>query len=711
MRIDSEQVTRGDGMITGLINRVCSRVFLFGVCVVLLLVWLLYGNSALQDLEEGNSGPRRYVENQVERLKQSNPEAGAALASIARERDIRAMAASLRMYDKETGGNPVHSLVRDLERNRNEGLRWYALSNIAIANYSQAPAHERDGFLNAYGEVYQNVMELDPSGAMADDYAAMLADAKDDRSWKVVAEDPAALVFRRILKDSPDSWEYYAKERDWLNDILVSLPVPEEDATLYPPAVLDAIQTIRRYDPAFKKAYLSKLGNDPEADPMIGVALLELFAEYGEYLLAGDDTGLPAEEMADILYANRSDFMFSDEPSSRTREMRNSIARMLTIRANKPNVWRSALEEMNVLWLERVAPEQAEYIAGAYGGGDVPTLLLTYYENEAPSAAQAIVAYGDLGLYMLSRYRDDETFKRHLASERVGIRVIPFIIRFPGDGFASLESDTRWVDKYFNPDGSERDQGWIKDIPLIGGPANVVGNWVNGVPNTWGELGWAAFDVVDCALIVASFGSSTAVSQGAKQAGKQVGKQALKATVRKTAAKSVLGAAARTTARRTAVSVAKTTGKSALSLLVRVANAGYRSIRWGVRATISAGAYSWKTVRTVWRSIPPMGRRVITGTLALAMFCYSYDRRNTPEAIKKGMESLGKQVGKTVIAVGRGAAAGITQAVNEMLGNMGGSLSPTGRFWVWIGGIVFFFLAVYKFQPSRKDLTAFAKGV
>ncbi|MDR1613170.1 MAG: hypothetical protein LBT97_10390 [Planctomycetota bacterium] len=690
-------------MITSLVNRLYSRVALFALCVVLLLAWLLYGNSALQDLGERNSGTRRYVEKQVERLKRSNPAAGAALAGIARERDIHAVAAALRVYDRETGGNPVHSLARDLERNRGEGLRWYTLSAVGIDNYAQAPAHERDGFLNAYGAVYQNLLELDPSGAMTDDYAAALAAAKDDRNWRAMADDPSALVFRRLLEDAPEAWEYYARERDWLDAILVSLPVPEEDATQYPQTVLDAIRTARRYDPAFKKAYRSRLGNDPEADPMLGVALLELFGEYGGFLLAGEKAGLPAEEMADILYANRSEFMFSEEESSRDRETRNSIARMLTIRANKPNVWRNAPEEMNILWLERVAPEQAEYIAGAYGGGDVPTLLLAYYENEAPAAARAIVAYGDLGLYMLSRYRDDEIFKRHLASERVGIRVIPFITRFPGDGFASLERDTRWVDKYFNPDGSERDQGWIKDIPLIGGPANVVGNWLNRVPNTWGELGWAAFDVVDCALIVASFGSSTAAAQGVKQ----TGKQALKTTVRKTAAKSVLGAVAKTTARRGALSAAKAAGKATLSLLVRIAKAGYQSIRWGARATISAGRQVW----TVWRSIPPPARKLITGLLATAMFCYSYDRRNTPEAIKKGMEALGRQVGKTINAGGAGAAAGITQAVNETLGGMGGSLSPTGRRWVWIGGLAFLIVAAGAIRPSRRNLAAFAKGV
>lgn len=707
-------------MLASLVNRVFSRTFLFMICIFLLISWLLYGNSALRELGQENSKTTKYVQEQVERLRRTNPEAGAALADIARTRDIRAVAASLRMYDRETNGNPVRALAKDLAQNREEGLRWYTLSAIGIENYSSAPAHERDSFLDTYGAVYQNTLELDPSGAMADDYATLFSSAKDDSNWGILADDPAALVFRRVLADDSASWEYYARERDWLNEILVSLPVPEDDVSLYAPTVLEAVQTIRRYYPAFKKAYQSKFGNDSGTDPMIGVALLELFEEYGDFLLAADKEGLPIEEMVDILYANRSEFEFSEEPSLRVREVRNAVARMLTIRANKPQVWITAPEEMNVLWLEKAAPDQAEYVMGAYGGGDVPTLLFTYYENEAAAAAQALVVYGDIGLYTLTRYREDGDFKRHLADERIGIRVIPFILRFPQNGFVNLQSNIKWVDKYFNPDGSERDQGWIKDIPLVGGPINVIGNVLGGVPNTWGEIGWAAFDVADCALIVATFGSSaaaSAVSQGTKQAGTQgvklASKQAVKRQVRNTVAKKVgVGLAAKTTGRVATGTIAKTIGRqSTRSLLFRVVQSGYQSIRWGLRTTVSAGSQTWKVMRTTWRSIPPPARRIITGTLATAMFCYSYDRRNTPAAIKKGMESLGKQAGKTINAVGAGVASGLTQAVNETLGGAGRSLSETSRRLLWLVAAVVFAIAVFKLRPSRDSIKAFMRGI
>lgn len=682
-------------MIAAFINRLSNKTFLCSVFVFLLLLWILYGNSILLSL--GESKTEKYVNAQVARLKESNPVAGAALASFTRERDIRAVAASLKMYDNETNGQPVHSLARDLANNHGEGLRWYALSAVGINKFAQRPVEERNEFLNTHGAVYQNTLAFDPTGTMANDYAeAIFTASGDSPNWRVIASDPAALAFQRVLKSDVSAWEYYVKERDWLDNVLVSLPVPKDEIASYAPAVLDAVQTANRYAPLFKKAYQAKLEAEPDADPMIGVALLEQFAVHGDFLVAVDKLGVPVTEMIDILYANPTEFSFSETPSLRNSEMARKAEEMQYIKINKPNVWQRASEEANFLWLEQVAPDQAEYIAEAYSHGGVQALLLSYYEDIAPTAAQAIVTYGDLGIYMLSRYRDDEVFHRHLANEKIGIRVVPYLAKFPDDGLYSLGNNTKWLDKYFNPDGSEKDQGWVKDIPLVGGPANVVGNLLDGVPNTWGELGWAAFDVADSALLIASFGTSSAVTQGTKQ----VARQGMKRLVVRVAPNAAKGAIAKATSTHTI-----------RSLLARVVAVGYRSVRWGVRTTISVGNTAWKAARTTWKTIPPTIRRVITRSIAVGMIFYSYDRRDTAAAIKKGMEALGTKAGEAAYALGTGALSGFANAVNESLGGIGNNLPQAVRYLIWGGGAFALAFAAYRAKPSRRDLTAFVKGV
>src|SRR5204862_598972 len=74
---------------------------------------------------------------------------------------------------------------------------------------------------------------------------------------------------------------------------------------------------------------------------------------------------------------------------------------------------------------------------------------------------------------------------------------------------------------------------WSSDVcssDLGGGAANVARNWANGVPCEWGELGWAALDVADAALLVASLGSSATVTESGKEALKVTAKKVIRNT-------------------------------------------------------------------------------------------------------------------------------------------------------------------------------------
>ena len=689
-------------MIWRMLNRLATRTFGFLVIVVSLAGWLWFGNAALERV--GKNSPEEYVKKTIADLSKIDPEAGADLTKIARERDIRAVAASIRMREWETKDGLLRALARDLQ-GKAEGLRWYALCEAAINDFQRDSVGERDGFLETHGAVYRHLLKVDDTGEGAEAYAELLTNApRSGDGWIAMRNDPTALAVSQFLAEDPAAWKYYIEEREWLNDIIASLPVVEKEGgdgsgEMEAPPVLKMVQTARRYDPVFKKTYLAKLGDGEGLDPAIGSVLAELFDEYGDFLVACDDNGIPAAEMADIVYVNPMSFAFSGEQAARAREIHLEVARMKSIRTNKPNVWTRASEEMNALWLEREAPEQADSILGTYPGGDLPTFLFTYYESVAATAAQAIVTYGELGIYVLNKYKEHREFLDHLADKKAGIRLVPFITSYPENGFSMLrDKDYRWIDKYFNPDGSERDQGWIKDIPLVGAPFNVVENWVKGYPNTWGEIGWAAFDIADCTLLIATLGAS-----GTTIAGRQAAKQVIKAR----AGRTLLGEMGKRFVRMVG-------SYKPLSLLVRVVKAGYNTVRLAETTVINAGRYIWasgKAAYAAWRGVPPVVRRIITGTAAALMFGYSFRQRDTPDAFRRALGDVGKMVGQTIRAVGSGVAEGLVEATNEALGGMMGGLDKPERGIVWLAGAVVLASLLFLFRPSRRDIRAWKKGI
>lgn len=118
--------------------------------------------------------------------------------------------------------------------------------------------------------------------------------------------------------------------------------------------------------------------------------------------------------------------------------------------------------------------------------------------------------------------------------EQIGIRVIPFVVRFGDKAFNRIEDDKDWVDRYFNPDGTPRTDPleWVQYVP--GGAAlHVARNWAKGYPCEWSELGWAAIDVADIGLAIASFGGSKvatgAVEAAAKRGGRAIARAEVKA--------------------------------------------------------------------------------------------------------------------------------------------------------------------------------------
>lgn len=698
-------------MLSQVFNRVFNKTPWFCLLALFLVSWLLYGRGAIDAYSDPDKKLETFVNRQIEKLRTVDPEAGAQLAQLSRRSDARALAASLRVYDAENGGDGSRQLAGDLAQSKGNGVRWYSLSAIGISDPSLRDSRERDEFIRKHGVAYQGLAAMDASGGMAEEYARRLGEAEQTggAAWAAIKDEPAALSILPLLEAESAARDYYLREREWLTPVLISIPADADEAAA--PPVRELTLVAERYHPLFKDLYLEKMHADQDLNPEFGAMLLDLFRRHGDFFEVCRRFSLPLGELVEIVYANPSVFDFSEEPEPRAREIERAAEDLALIHQSKPRVWSGAGSELNVLWLERYAPEQTEKLLDLYPDADLPTFIYTFYPDLAANAAQAIVKFGDLGIYMLQTYKDHAGFRRHLKDPKIGVRIVPFVAMFPDDAFAKLDGgDHQWVDKYFLADGTEKDQGWVKDIPLIGGPANVVGNWVNGTPNTWGELGWAAFDVADTALLVLTLGSAKVAAEGAKQglktASRAAGRSAAETAVRKASQKALVGVAAQKATRGALVSGA---GRAA-SLLARVARLGVRTVSITGGYAVSAGKAVWTTARAAWRTLPPTLRRGIYGMAAFSMLMYSSQQRNTPDAFRRMMGDLGIIVGKTIQAVGVGSAEMVVNAVNEVLRGATGELSDAGRQAVWFGGIVAFAALVFFLRPSRKDASRFVKG-
>src|SRR5208337_5198661 len=159
---------------------------------------------------------------------------------------------------------------------------------------------------------------------------------------------------------------------------------------------------------------------------------------------------------------------------------------------------------------------------------DIASLLYAGYENEVVFAAEAVSKFGDLAIYILNHYEGSKRFHEALKDNGVGPRLIPYVAKFGDQGIERLQENKGWLDKYFQLDGTPKEEEWWTQLP--GGAAiNLARNWAKGYPNEWSELGWAGLDVADAALAVASLGGSEVVTETVKEGGEVALKDVTKA--------------------------------------------------------------------------------------------------------------------------------------------------------------------------------------
>jgi hypothetical protein len=483
------------------------------LCVLLLIFWIFRGG----ELTRGTT-VRTQAESALQELAALDPKAAAAMAKIADEKQRDALLVGV--YSTRADGRR-HALLADMaaETETVNALPYRArLAALGLEKMDLRGDEQRAAFFSSYGAAMETLALASDWSGIASHMTLLEQAARDPTVWPLVKDDPLALVIWSRVTD-PTLLEFYHRNRDWLADPLAS----PELARLAPGWTLEsALQKYAQHEQVLRSAVV---------DGGLGVFALALMWSHGTLVdTANKQFALDPTETLSVIYMNPDTF---GPVEGDTRWVGEQASWMATIARQHPVVWFAAGMTPLALRLHRDAPGVSGEILERYGADDIGVLLYDRFSgtDQISAAATAIARFGDVAIYVFSRYSDPqfaEQLGRFLVDPDIGIRAVPFIVQFGDESFTRLNDDKGWAARYFEPDGSPRkdNMDWVQYVPM-GTPFIVVSNWVKGYPNEWSELGWAALDVATLPLAVKSL-ATPAKGMGAArsktdwlQAGKQ----------------------------------------------------------------------------------------------------------------------------------------------------------------------------------------------
>jgi hypothetical protein len=510
-----------------------AKCVYFAIIAVGTIWWSFNGLSWLNYRQQNEA--EKTVAKIAESLRQKDPQAAAELAKLQQNHNVNALAATLKEREKLNGIDGVLRLAQTRKA-----------YDLQLADYAVNPkiitADQRSTFLTAHGNFLQTIQFVQDGAkdenirqtldTFTGDYLIQLDEAaKDTNKWGKVRENPM-MIFLQMLKIEPELLEFYNEEKDWLDDCLYLLllamdseveigeTVALQNAALtqeeYAERCRSILTIIKTYHPLFHDAVKNHLAGskdvtDNTADELSNalVLLFRLFANDGQTIKDCVKNNLPLDDLLNIMLAN---------PEFCEKHQHNLAAKLITIRQSMPNVWHFA-DVPFALQLAVDVPNLADELMRKYGTDSVAEFLYSSYDDALPQSAAAIDKFGDLAFFILQKYAESVTFKKYLKDNELGVRIIPYCAKFEDSGLERLSENRKWLDKYFDENGNQKEDEWWVSFPG-GSLVKVAKNQALGQPSEWGELGWAALDVGDAALVVVSFGGSAVLTTGGKTAAK-----------------------------------------------------------------------------------------------------------------------------------------------------------------------------------------------
>lgn len=492
-------------MIISRLIRMLLHPLFFGISFLVIAVWLAVNPGAF--VAEGSSSAKN-ADRLFREWRKMDAVADAVASRIENKRDQRAFQiAMLSTQSDERRRSVISRMAEECAATGDFPFR-VRLASIALDHRLDRSPEQAEAFLVAHAFTCES-LALSGNVSSVQDYLNLLSDAsKQPAVWDLVSDDPVALNIWSETGNM-DHLSFYRKSRDWLADPLVDYLSGLEYGSYDMDLILGKLF---RYEESLKKAI---------TEGKLDMVAIQTILSHGALVdtCRIDYHMDPSEVIAvvflnqDILNASEGDRKWIDEHAL----WLHSIA------TRQATVWFSAMNGQYALRLYRDAPDLADDLCSRYGADNISVLIYGTFPDDdikARAAAKAIHLYGDMAIAVFARYDSEENRKAigdHLIDSRVGMRTIPFIMQFRDRAFDRLEENIKWADRYFDADGTMRDQGWIEHSPG-GALYKVAENFVKGYPSEWSEMGWAAFDFVDVGLTIASFGTSQSVTGPAKAA-------------------------------------------------------------------------------------------------------------------------------------------------------------------------------------------------
>lgn len=639
-------------------------------------------------------------------------------ATVGTEREKAAVRASLDACSRRWGGEVWASHVAEAVDETGKP-RFYDLAEMALSIES---GEDRKAFAEAHADAYAVIVESG-SAEFAAEYVARLDELRKTggRDWRVARSSPLAVAVYAATKGDRDLWAWYLDNREWADDFLVALHAdPEADD---PGAALASLLAEFRRRPKVYRALRDEvagwsedkggmIAEDLDAGEFLSVATgtVSLFGDTFDVLC---EANVPFGEALDVLANNIADLDFGPEdagPEEIRRACRETGVELVNVYRSHRAVWDAAASPGGggAIKYFRDVPQHAEAVLAAFGDADVLPFLMENYADSLELlavASEVLERHEAVGWAMLETFAGNSEFKRALLHPKIGHLVVPFAVNraikegkdtskdvSPLSTAVSICLDNPgWIKRELNSDGSYKPETETiaEVLPFVGGIVTVAKHQFRGEPVTMGEIGWAAFDVVDdaftVAALVASGGTATpalaakkAATQSAKQGAKVTVKQGSKQLARQTG-KSAARYAARTGGKAVVrESVEAATKREAKSLarraLVKIANGTGRAVSWTIRTTnrtVRLVASPLQKTAKAWRNLPPSVRKTVLRTAAATMFFVAVTARTLqklPEAIHTTLVRIGTDVGTLVNETVKGMGDCLREAIIAALG-------------------------------------------
>jgi len=601
--------------------------------------WLRYGEEVLRG--QRRDAAERVIAAYRDEHQRQNPETANWLRQQTEAFGDRALAASIRtqrgsLASFEAQQHGIHTSARLIRIFQNDPLR-------------------DDAILWSHGTALSTVRGDDPENRqMADQWLQRLETAKADPAiWALVRDNPLALTSDLILSDQ-EARDYYASHQAWVDDLIAALMQTVDDEASLAPIADQSLEenagdfalpapSVVRVDTVLEIAmglhpHLRAAIDQPQVDAVMAAVIFLTFAEHRELMAELCAQSIPPTEAVEVLLLNGDAIQNADQSLDTVQ----TAARLARVYRDKKRVWDQARREPLVLRFDEAAPEFSQSLIERFPQHGIPSLVITQYPEAAPAAAAAIDRYGELAIAVLVHYAPSERFRKLLGDEQLGYRTA-MVAAMEGDvGLEKLAGDPRYLAKLLDEQGTPRKADWWQAVPVVGGIANVARNFATDRPSDWSEMGWAAWDVVDAALIVGSLGASKLATevgkQGLKTAARVAGREAAASAGTRTAAvvttrtPSLLEGIAKTSARSTSRAAGglavSTSGEMAaaaarVGILSASLRIGSRVVVLVVRPMVAVSAQAYQTTRLVFAAaarMPPAIRLWVTrGLLGISL--------------------------------------------------------------------------------------------